>query len=93
MSVVVETEPEVLEEDVFPEEVVTSFLSPLQAESIDFPDTPVSFMHIINVRRHAAGSVQFLFFACGQINLSAFFIIMMPVPVVKWMLLQIQEMK
>ncbi|XP_026209151.1 active breakpoint cluster region-related protein isoform X2 [Anabas testudineus] len=36
----VETEPEVLEEDVFPEEVVTSFLSPLQAESIDFPDTP-----------------------------------------------------
>lgn len=50
VSVVVETEPGVLEEDVFPEEDVSSFLSPLQTESIDFPITPVSFMHITNVK-------------------------------------------
>ncbi|XP_041842653.1 active breakpoint cluster region-related protein isoform X2 [Melanotaenia boesemani] len=36
----VEEEVDVLEEDVFQEEAVSSFLSPLNTESIDFPDTP-----------------------------------------------------
>ncbi|XP_039996245.1 active breakpoint cluster region-related protein isoform X3 [Xiphias gladius] len=36
----VEAETEVLEEDVFQEEAVSCFLSPFQAESIDFPETP-----------------------------------------------------
>ena len=51
VSVVVEAETEVLEEEVFQEEVMPCFLSPLQAESIDFPDTPVSsrFIHIEHV--------------------------------------------
>ncbi|XP_018551974.1 active breakpoint cluster region-related protein isoform X1 [Lates calcarifer] len=40
VPVVVEAEPDVLEEDVFQEEAVSCFLSPLQTESIDFPDTP-----------------------------------------------------
>ncbi|XP_028998885.1 active breakpoint cluster region-related protein [Betta splendens] len=39
---ILEVEPDVLEEDVFQDEVVSSFLSPLQTESIDFPDTPTS---------------------------------------------------
>ncbi|XP_040887801.1 active breakpoint cluster region-related protein [Toxotes jaculatrix] len=37
-----EAEMDVLEEDVFQEEAVSCLLSPLQAESIDFPDTPTS---------------------------------------------------
>ncbi|XP_071315580.1 active breakpoint cluster region-related protein isoform X1 [Trachinotus anak] len=42
VPVVVEAEPDILEEDVFQEEAVSCFLSPLQAENIDFPDTPTS---------------------------------------------------
>ncbi|CAG5929196.1 unnamed protein product [Menidia menidia] len=38
----VEEETEVLEEDVFQEEAVSCYLSPLNTESIDFPDTPTS---------------------------------------------------
>ncbi|XP_029382776.1 breakpoint cluster region protein isoform X1 [Echeneis naucrates] len=38
----VETETDVLEEDVFHEEAVSCLLSPLQVESIDLPDTPTS---------------------------------------------------
>lgn len=40
--VTVEEEHDVLEEDVFQEEVVSCFLSPLHAESVDYPETPVS---------------------------------------------------
>ncbi|XP_070848817.1 active breakpoint cluster region-related protein isoform X2 [Chaetodon trifascialis] len=36
----VEAEADVLEEDVFQEEAVSCFLSPLHSESLDFPDTP-----------------------------------------------------
>ncbi|XP_070711068.1 active breakpoint cluster region-related protein [Pempheris klunzingeri] len=36
----VEPEADVLEEDVFQEEAVSCFLSPLLSESVDFPDTP-----------------------------------------------------
>ncbi|XP_076581250.1 active breakpoint cluster region-related protein isoform X2 [Chaetodon auriga] len=36
----VEEEADVLEEDVFQEEAVSCFLSPLHSESLDFPDTP-----------------------------------------------------
>ncbi|XP_069563754.1 active breakpoint cluster region-related protein [Brachyistius frenatus] len=35
-----ETETDVLEEDVFQEEAVSCLLSPLNAETMDFPDTP-----------------------------------------------------
>lgn len=42
MSAAVAEEADVLEEDVFPEEAVSCFLSPLNTESVDFPDTPVS---------------------------------------------------
>ncbi|KAM4536877.1 active breakpoint cluster region-related protein isoform 3-T3 [Odontesthes bonariensis] len=35
-----EEEAEVLEEDVFQEEAVSCFLSPLNTEGVDFPDTP-----------------------------------------------------
>lgn len=42
VEVEAEAEAEVLEEDVFPEEAVSCFLSPLNTESLDFPDTPVS---------------------------------------------------
>lgn len=38
----VETETEAVEEDVFPEEAAPCSVSPLHAESLDFPDTPVS---------------------------------------------------
>ncbi|CAK6952901.1 active breakpoint cluster region-related protein [Scomber scombrus] len=38
----VEVEPDVLEEDVFQEEVVSCFFSPLHAESVDFPETPTT---------------------------------------------------
>ncbi|XP_051799992.1 active breakpoint cluster region-related protein isoform X2 [Acanthochromis polyacanthus] len=38
----VETDTDVLEEDVFREEAESCFLSPLITESIDFPDTPTS---------------------------------------------------
>nr|XP_020467023.1 active breakpoint cluster region-related protein-like [Monopterus albus] len=37
-----EPESDVLEEDVFQEEAESCLLSPLQVESIDFPDTPMS---------------------------------------------------
>ncbi|XP_072232517.1 active breakpoint cluster region-related protein [Leuresthes tenuis] len=36
----VEEEADVLDEDVFQEEAVSCFLSPLNTESVDFPDTP-----------------------------------------------------
>uniref|UniRef100_A0AAQ4QY75 Si:dkey-33c9.6 n=1 Tax=Gasterosteus aculeatus aculeatus TaxID=481459 RepID=A0AAQ4QY75_GASAC len=36
----VETETEAVEEDVFPEEAAPCSVSPLHAESLDFPDTP-----------------------------------------------------
>ncbi|XP_044041038.1 active breakpoint cluster region-related protein isoform X3 [Siniperca chuatsi] len=36
----VEAETDVLEEDVFQEEAVSCYLSPLLSESVDFPDTP-----------------------------------------------------
>ncbi|KAM7377269.1 hypothetical protein PAMA_013864 [Pampus argenteus] len=42
VPVEVETEPEVLEEDVFQEEAMSCLLTPLQAECLDFPDTPTS---------------------------------------------------
>lgn len=42
VSAAVAEEADVLEEDVFPEEAVSCFLSPLNTESVDFPDTPVS---------------------------------------------------
>ncbi|KAG7243436.1 hypothetical protein INR49_011893 [Caranx melampygus] len=41
-AVEVEPEAEVLEEDVFQEEAVACLLSPLNTESLDFPDTPTS---------------------------------------------------
>ncbi|XP_067435872.1 breakpoint cluster region protein [Thunnus thynnus] len=42
IPVEVEPQPDVLEEDVFQEEAVSCLLSPLQAECLDFPDTPTS---------------------------------------------------
>ncbi|XP_051284797.1 active breakpoint cluster region-related protein isoform X1 [Dicentrarchus labrax] len=42
VPVVVEAEADVLEEDVFQEEAVSCYLSPLHSESLDFPDTPTS---------------------------------------------------
>ncbi len=42
VSVVVEAEADVLEEDVFQEEAESCLFSPLHSETIDFPDTPVS---------------------------------------------------
>lgn len=83
VSVLVEAEPDVLEEDVFQDEVVPSFLSPLQAESIDFPDTPVSFMYITNVLHHLAGSLQFLFFFLVKLIFQHCFIVVIPVPLEK----------
>lgn len=82
MSVVVEAEPDVLEEDVFQEEAVSCFLSPLQTESIDFPDTPVS-SHFIpitdNILHCSVDSLQFLLFAWWAIqSFSICFIFMMP---------------
>lgn len=66
VGVSAEMEPDVLEEDVFQDEVVSSFLSPLQTDSMDFPDTPVSFTHITNVPNHSA-KPQFLLLSGGQI--------------------------
>nr|XP_046237451.1 active breakpoint cluster region-related protein isoform X2 [Scatophagus argus] len=40
VPVVVEAETDALEEDVFQEEGLSCFLSPLHPESLDFPDTP-----------------------------------------------------
>uniref|UniRef100_A0A3P9D496 Si:dkey-33c9.6 n=1 Tax=Maylandia zebra TaxID=106582 RepID=A0A3P9D496_9CICH len=42
VSAAVAEEADVLEEDVFPEEAVSCFLSPLNTESVDFPDTPTT---------------------------------------------------
>ena len=66
--VAVEGEPEVLEEDVFQEEAVSCFSSPLNTESIDFPDTPVSlhFSRDTNVSCHSVGSLRFLIFSSGH---------------------------
>ncbi|XP_038588586.1 active breakpoint cluster region-related protein isoform X2 [Micropterus salmoides] len=40
VPVVADAETDVLEEDVFQEEAVSGYLSPLLSESLDFPDTP-----------------------------------------------------
>lgn len=52
VTVEVEAEADVLEEDVFQEEAVSCLLSPLQAESLDFPDTPVSSHFLLRIEKN-----------------------------------------
>lgn len=65
----VAAEADIMEEDVFHEEGVSSFLSTMNIESIDLPDTPVSsprFKHVTNVSSHSAQDPNFPIFSFGS---------------------------